>query len=177
MPSRHRPRRPDRRPTAALHPTRPRPARPAPRPRRSRRPTAAKAAGVPRQFRDTGANAHVLEHCALPGCTSPPVLKNKGARYCCSAHRLKHWRMKKRAEAAAQRTMTAMPAEPPHDADPRPLDPSDAGPSHVLEPEGFDAAYQQVRAMARELVHLEEMLVIDPRDEDARTRLRQLRRG
>ena len=113
MPSRHRPRRPDRRPTAALHPTRPRPARPAPRPRRSRRPTAAKAAGVPRQFRDTGANAHVLEQCALPGCTSPPVLKNKGAHYCCSAHRLKHWRMKKRAEAAAQRTMTAMPAERP----------------------------------------------------------------
>ena len=97
MPSRRRPRRPGRRPTAALHPTRPRPARTAPRPQRSHRPTAAKAARLPRQLRDTPEPAHVLEQCALPGCTSPPVFKNKGARYCCDLHRLQHWRKKKRA--------------------------------------------------------------------------------
>ena len=38
-----------------------------------------------------------LNQCALPSCTSPPVFKNKGARYCCDLHRLQHWRMKKRA--------------------------------------------------------------------------------
>ena len=97
MPSRRRPLRLGRRPTAALHPTLPRPARTAPRPQRSHRPTAAKAAGLPRQFRATPEPAHVLEQCALPSCTSPPVFKNKGARYCCDLHRLQHWRMKKRA--------------------------------------------------------------------------------
>ena len=165
MPSRHRPRRPGRRPTAALHPTRPRPARTAPRPQRSRRPTAPKAAGLPRQFRDTPTAANVLEQCALPGCTSPPVFKNKGARYCCPGHRLKHWRMKQRAAKDAA-TRTAAANDPP-----RPV-----GGVEREEQAGFDAAYQQALALARELAHLEELLVIDPRDEDARARL-LLRRG
>ena len=116
MPSRHRPRRPGRRPTAALHPTRPRPGRPAPRPQRSRRPTAPKAAGLPRKFRDTPTAANVLEQCTLPGCTSAPVFKNKGTRYCCPGHRLKHWRMKQRAaKDAATRTAAN---DPPHLAAP-----------------------------------------------------------
>ncbi len=67
MPSR-RPR-PARRRATVLHPTRPRPAA---RWQRSKFPTASKTSGIPQEFRDSGAHGHVLEHCALPGCTEPP---------------------------------------------------------------------------------------------------------
>ena len=89
--------------------------------------------------------------------------------------------MKKRSkDAATQRTMTEPPIEQPHAAAPLTLDPADADPADVPEPEepeGSDAEYQQVLATAREIIHLEELVIIDPRDEDARDRLRQLRRG
>ena len=153
MPSRRRPRRPARRPTAALHPPLPRPARTAPRPQRSYRPTAAKAAGLPRQFRATPEPAHVREQCALPGCTSPPVFKNKGACYCCDLHRLQHWRMKKRAAGAT--------GGQPHDADPVTLDPAGVDPVHVPDPEdpqGTDDAGEQ--AAGGEPVSSEDLKVV-----------------
>ncbi len=84
--------------------------------------------------------------------------------------------MKKRAkDAATQRTMTKPPIEQLHAPTPQTLDPADV--PEPEEPEGSDAEYQQVLATAREIIHLEELLINDPRDEDARLRLRQLRRG
>ena len=89
LPSRRR--RLGRRRAAALHPTRPRPVKPKPRPLRSRRPVAAKVPSVPGQFRDTGAPRHVLERCALPGCTAPPRFAGVDALHCSDAHQLKEW--------------------------------------------------------------------------------------
>ena len=86
-------RRPDPRRATILHPTTHR----APRPKRSRPPTASRAFGTPRQNRDTGAPAHILGRCALPGCPAPPQFKRADARYCTDAHRLKHWRARQRA--------------------------------------------------------------------------------
>ena len=162
MPSRRR--RPSRRRAAVLHPTRPRPARPAARPQRSRRPTASRTSGIPQEFRDSGAHGHVLEHCALPGCTAPPRFARVDARYCSDAHRLKDWRRKKRA---ARAKAPQVPLEQPHDAVPEPEEPE--------EPEGYVAEYQQMLALVREITHLKERLIIDPRDDEARARLRELR--
>ena len=150
MPSRRR--RPGRRRAAVLHPSRPRPAA---------RPTVSRTSGIPQEFRDSGAHGHVLEHCALPGCTAPPRFARVDARYCSDAHRLKDWRRKKRA---ARATAPQVPIEQPHDAVPEPED-----------PEGIAAEYQQLRALTREMIHLEELLIINPRDEDVLARLRQLR--
>ena len=69
--------------------------------------------------------------------------------------------MKQRAAKAAT-TRAAAANDPPR-------------PVGGVEQAGFDAAYQQALALARQLAHLEDLLVIDPRDEDARARL--LRRG
>ena len=150
-----------RRRAAVLHPTRPRPARPAARPLRSKRPTASRTSGIPQEFRDSGAHGHVLEHCALPGCTAPPRFARVDARYCSDAHRLKDWRRKKRA---ARAKAPQVPLEQPHDAVPEPE-----------EPVGSVAEYQQMLALVREITHLKERLIIDPRDDEARARLRELR--
>ena len=104
---------------------------------------------------------HVLERCALPGCDAPPRFARVDARYCSDAHRLKDWRRKKRA---ARATAPQVPIEQPHDAVPDPED-----------PEGIAAEYQQMLALVREMTHLKERLIINPRDEDARARLRRLR--
>ena len=104
---------------------------------------------------------HVLERCALPGCDAPPRFARVDAHYCSDAHRLKDWRRKKRA---ARAKAPQVPIEQPHDAVPEPED-----------PEGIAAEYQQLRALAREMAHLEELLIINPRDEDVLARLRQLR--
>ena len=104
---------------------------------------------------------HVLERCALPGCDAPPRFARVDARYCSDAHRLKDWRRKKRA---ANTKAPLLPIEQPHDAVPEPED-----------PEGIAAEYQQLRALAREIVLLEELLIINPRDEDVLARLRELR--
>ncbi len=104
---------------------------------------------------------HVLERCALPRCDAPPRFARVDARYCSDAHRLKAWRRKKRA---ARAKAPQVPIELPHDAVPEPED-----------PEGIAAEYQRLRAVAREMAHLEELLIINPRDEDVLARLRQLR--
>ena len=148
MPSRNRRRRPGRRRAAVLHPTRPRSARPAARPQRSKRPTASRKSGIPHEFRDSGAHGHVLEHCALPGCTAPPRFARVDARYCTDAHRLKHWREGKRA---ARATAPRLPIQQPHDADHADVDPGDM--PEPENPEGIAAEYQQLLALAREIVH------------------------
>ena len=165
MPSRRR--RPGRRRAAVLHPTRPRPAA---RPQRSKRPTASRTSGIPQEFRDSGAHGHVLEHCALPGCTAPPRFARVDARYCSDAHRLKDWRRKKRA---ARVTAPRLPIEQPHDAEHADVDPGDM--PEPEDPEGIAAEYQQMLALVREITHLKERLIIDPRDDEARARLRELR--
>ena len=104
---------------------------------------------------------HVLERCALPGCDAPPRFARVDARYCSDAHRLKDWRRKKRD---ARAKAPEVPLEQPHDAVPEPE-----------EPEGYVAEYQQMLALVREITHLKERLIIDPRDDEARARLRELR--
>ena len=104
---------------------------------------------------------HVLERCALPGCDAPPRFARVDARYCSDTHRLKDWRRKKRA---ARAKAPQVPIEQPHDAVPEPE-----------EPEGYVAEYQQMLALVREITHLKERLIIDPRDDEARARLRELR--
>ena len=104
MPSRRRPHRRTRRRTSVLHPVT---SRQATRSKRPRRPTAPKAVGPPPEFRDTAPPpAHVLFKCALPGCTTRPQFMRADAKYCCPAHRLKHWRQlnreNKEREARAQ---------------------------------------------------------------------------
>ena len=50
-------------------------------------------------------------------------------------------------------------------------------PADEPDPEGTGAEYQRMLALVREIAHLEELLVGDPRDDEARARLRELRRG
>ena len=113
---------------------------------------------------------HVLERCALPGCDAPPRFARVDARYCSDTHRLKDWRRKKRA---ARVTAPRLPIQQPHDAEHADVDPGDM--PEPEDPEGIASEYQQLLARAREIVHLEGLLIINPRDEEARARIRQLR--
>ena len=94
----------------------------------------------------------------MPRCDAPPRFARVDARYFSDAHRLKDWRRKKRA---ARAKAPQVPIEQPHDA--------------VPEQEGYVAEYQQMLALVREITHLKERLIIDPRDDEARARLRELR--
>ena len=83
------------------------------------------------------------------------------ARYCSDTHRLKDWRRKKRA---ARVTAPRLPIQQPHDAEHADVDPGDM--PEPEDPEGIASEYQQLLARAREIVHLEGLLIINPRDED-----------
>ena len=96
MPSR---RRPAPRRIVGVHSTRPRPAKPRAAPRRPA--TAAKARGVPREFRDPSTLPTVKDRCGWRECTSGPFFARPDQEYCCPAHRLKAWRERQPARSPA----------------------------------------------------------------------------
>ena len=160
MPSRRR--RPGPRRAAVLHPTRPRPARLAARPQRSKRPTASRTSGIPHEFRDSGAHGHVLEHCALPGCTAPPRFAASSTPAIAP--------MPTGSRIGGGRN--AQPAPRPHRC-----------PSSSLTTPCRSRRSRRAMSLSisrcwhwcGRITHLKERLIIDPRDDEARARLRELR--